>query len=59
MVSAYRRQLQVDERIQDAIIHAEGTIKDMQAEMATVNRLLGENATLLERILAATDHKAL
>ena len=52
-------ELQVDEKIQDAIIHAEGTIKDMEAEMTTVNRLLGENATLLERILAATDHKAL
>ena len=49
-------ELQVDENIQDAIIHAESTIKDMQAEVATVNRLLSENASLLERVLAATNH---
>ena len=43
-------ELVVDEKVSDAIRHAETTISDAVAEISTVTRLLGENLSLMDRI---------
>ena len=48
----HQLELVIDEKITDAIRHAETGIREMEAEIKEVTIILGEKSTLIERIEA-------